>query len=68
MKPEQQSNYAEIPFSELFTHYVSDITMAVERIKVKDIRNDIQGINENIAKINSAIIGIMDAKLELEEK
>ncbi len=55
-------------FSELFTQYVSDMTIAVERIKVRNMRNDIQGINEDLARINSAIMGIIDAKLELAER
>ena len=58
----------KVTFSELFTQYVSDMTIAVERIKVRNMRNDIQGINEDITRINSAIRGIMDAKLELAER
>ncbi len=65
----QERPHAEqVTFSELFTQYVSDMTIAVERIKVRNMRNDIQGINEDIARINSAIRGIMDAKLELAER
>ena len=58
----------KVTFSELFTQYVSDMTIAVERIKVRNMRHDIQGINEDITRINSAIRGIMDAKLELAER
>ena len=55
-------------YSELFTQYLSDITLEVEGIKVKAIRNDIQGIMEHISRINSSLLGIMDAKLELAER
>jgi hypothetical protein len=57
-----------ISFAELFTQYISDITLEVEGIKVKSMRNDIQGINEHVKRINSALLGIMDAKLELAER
>ena len=52
----------------MFTQYLSDITLEVEGIKVKAIRNDIQGIMEHISRINSSLLGIMDAKLELAER
>ena len=55
-------------FAELFTQYISDITLEVEGIKVKNMKNDIQGINEHIDRINSALLGIVDAKLELAER
>lgn len=57
-----------ISFAELFTQYISDITLEVEGIKVKSMRNDIEGINEHVARINSALMGITDAKLELAER
>ncbi len=57
-----------ISYSELFTQYLSDITLEVEGIKIKSDRNDIQGINEHVARINSALLGIMDTKLDLAEK
>ena len=65
---QEKPNDEKITFSELFTQYVSDMTMAVERIKVRNMRNDIQGVYEDIARINSAIMGIMDAKLDLAER
>lgn len=61
-------NEKGISFTELFTQYISDITLEVEGIKVKSMRDDIQGINTHIARINSALLGIMDAKLELVER
>ncbi|TSA17242.1 MAG: hypothetical protein D4R72_05245 [Nitrosopumilales archaeon] len=57
-----------ISFAELFTQYISDITLEVEGIKVKSMRSDIQGINGHVERINSALLGIMDAKLELAER
>lgn len=68
MKQELSHNEERISFSELFTQYLSDITIEVEGIKVKSMRDDIQGINEHIARINSALFGIMEAKLELAER
>jgi hypothetical protein len=55
-------------FSEIFVDCVSDITLEVEAIKSKKMRNDIQSINEHLDRINSALLGIMDAKLALTEK
>ncbi len=55
-------------YADLFTQYLSDITIEVEGIKIKAERNDIKGINKHVARINSALVGIMDAKLDLAEK
>ena len=55
-------------YADLFTQYLSDIIIEVEGIKIKADRNDIKGINEHIARINSALMGIMDTKLDLAEK
>jgi hypothetical protein len=68
MTQELSNNEKRVSFAELFTQYLSDITLEVEGIKVKSMRDDIQGINEHVARINSALLGIMDAKLELAER
>lgn len=60
-------NIGSVTFSELFTEYLSDITLEVEGIKVKAQRNDIEGIKEHLARISSALLAIMDAKLDLAE-
>jgi hypothetical protein len=66
----QELSYDEkrITYAELFTQYLSDIILEVEGIKVKSDRNDIQGINEHVARINMALSAIMDAKLDLAEQ
>ena len=55
-------------FSDVFTDYVSDMTLEVEAIKSKKMKSDIQSINERLDRINRALLGIVDAKLVLEEK
>ena len=55
-------------FSEIFTQYVSDISLEVEAIKLRNLKNDTEGINEHLARIESALIGIMEAKLSSAEK
>ena len=55
-------------FSDVFVDCVSDITLEVEAIKSKKMRNDIQSINEHLDRINRALLGIVDAKLALAEE
>lgn len=55
-------------FSDVFVDCVSDISLEVEAIKSKKMRNDIQSINEHLDRINRALLGIVDAKLALAEK
>ena len=55
-------------FSDVFTDCVSDMTLEVEAIKSKKMENDIHSINERLDRINRALLGIVDAKLALEEK
>ena len=55
-------------FSEIFTQHVSDISLEVEAIKLRNLRNDADGINEHLVRIESALVGIMEAKLALAEK
>ncbi|NHH98976.1 hypothetical protein DYY66_1034 [Candidatus Nitrosotalea sp. FS] len=55
-------------FSEIFTQHVSDISLEVESIKLRNLRNDADGINEHLARIESALVGIMEARLALAEK
>lgn len=59
---------ADTTFSDVFVDCVSDITLEVEAIKSKKMRNDIQSINEHLDRINRALLGIVDAKLALAEK
>ncbi len=54
--------------SEVFTQYLSDIALEVEAIKLRNIKNDADGVNEHLARIDSALTGIMDAKLSLAER
>ncbi len=54
-------------FSEIFTQYLSDISLEVEAVKLRNIKNDAEGVNEHLARIDSALKGIMDAKLALAE-
>ena len=58
----------DVRFSDVFVDCVSDITLEVEAIKSKKMRNDIQSINEHLDRINRALLGIVDAKLALAEK
>ncbi|MDE1727453.1 MAG: hypothetical protein KGH89_09375 [Thaumarchaeota archaeon] len=55
-------------FADIFTQHVSDISLEVEAIKFRNLKNDAEGINEHLARIDSALIGIMEAKLALAEK
>ncbi len=55
-------------FADIFTQHVSDISLEVEAIKLRNLKNDTDGINEHLARIESALIGIMEAKLALAEK
>jgi hypothetical protein len=55
-------------FSEAFTEYLADITLEVEAIKLRSLRNDIGGINEHLARIENALWDITNAKLALAEK
>ncbi len=54
--------------SEVFTQYLSDISLEVEAIKLRNLKNDEDGVNEHLARIDSALKGIMEAKLALAEK
>ena len=68
MKYRLTFNENDAMFSDVFVDCVSDITLEVEAIKSKKMRNDIQSINEHLDRINRALLGIMDAKLALAEK
>ena len=54
--------------SEVFTQYISDISLEVEAIKLRNLKNDADGIEEHLARIESALSGIMEAKLTLAER
>ena len=55
-------------FSEAFTQYLSDIALEVEAIKLRNIKNDADGVNEHLARIENALTCIMDAKMALAER
>ena len=55
-------------FSDVFTECVSDMTLEVEAIKSKKMKEDVQSINERLDRINRALLGILDAKLALADK
>lgn len=54
--------------SEIFTQHISDISLEVEAIKLRNLKNDADGINEHLARIDNALTCIMEAKLALAEK
>ena len=55
-------------FSEAFTECLSDITLEVEAIKLRSLKNDIKGINEHLARIENALWDIANAKIALAER
>ena len=63
-----ENNQRTPTYAELFTEYLSDITLEVEGIKVKAIRDDTEGIMEHVTKINNALLSIIDTKLSLAEE
>lgn len=54
--------------SEVFTQHISDISLEVEAIKLRNLRKDADGIEEHLARIESALSGIMEAKLVIAER
>ena len=68
MVRELNLNQKGVSFSEAFTEYLSDITLEVEAIKLRSLRNDVKGINEHLARIENALWDIANAKLALAEK
>jgi hypothetical protein len=54
--------------SEVFTQHISDISLEVEAIKLRNLRKDADGIEEHLARIESALSGIMEAKLAIAER
>lgn len=57
-----------ISYSELFTEYLSDITLEIEGMKISALRNDIDRIKVHIERINNAVLAIMDTKLDMAER
>ncbi|MDE1829299.1 MAG: hypothetical protein KGI25_03145 [Thaumarchaeota archaeon] len=57
-----------VSFSEAFTECLSDITLEVEAIKLRSLKNDIKGINEHLARIENALWDIANAKMALAER
>ena len=62
------TNQKGVSFSEAFTEYLSDITLEVEAIKLRSLKNDIKGINEHLARIENALWDIANAKMALAER
>ena len=58
----------EPSLSEIFTQYLSDIQLEVEAIKLRNMKKDIEGVNEHLDRIDNALKGIMDAKLSMVER
>ena len=56
-----------ISYAELFTQLLSDIVLEMEGMKTKVMKNDIQGINDHVERINISLNDIMETKLELAE-
>ena len=54
--------------SEMFTQYLSDIQLEVEALKLRNMKINIEEVNEHLDRIDNALKGIMDAKLTLAEK
>lgn len=54
--------------SEVFTQHISDISLEVEAIKLRNLKKDTDGIEEHLARIESALSGIMEAKLAIAER
>ena len=58
-------NKKDTTFSETFSEYISDIALEVEGIRLKMFWKEMDGVNTRLDRINSALLGIMDAKLAL---
>ncbi len=59
------SNKQDTTFADMFAEYISDITLEVEGIKLKMFWKEMDGVNTRLERINSALLGIMDAKIAL---
>lgn len=67
MKPSPVLDEKRPSFSEIFTEYLSDISLEVEAIKSRNMRKDEEVINEHLARIENSLKGIMYTKLALVE-
>jgi hypothetical protein len=65
---EQNRGYRERGNLELFDQNISDLVLELEGIKQKALRNNVEGIAEHIARMDSIFMEVMDAKLDLAEK
>ena len=61
-------NQKGVSFAEAFTECLSDITLEVEAIKLRSLKNDVRGINEHLARIENALWDIANAKMALAER
>ena len=68
MRRDLALNQKGVSFSEAFTECLSDITLEVEAIKLRTLKNDVKGINEHLARIENALWDIANAKLALAER
>ncbi len=55
-------------FPDRFDEFISDIELEVEGIRLKMFWKEMDGINTRIDRINSALLGIMEAKLALAKR
>lgn len=67
MKPSPVLDEKRPSFSEIFTEYLSDISLEVEAIKSRNMRKDEEVINEHLARIENSLKDIMYTKLALVE-
>ncbi|MGB6463967.1 MAG: hypothetical protein WA799_06150 [Nitrosotalea sp.] len=68
MKGKLALNQGGISFADVFTQYLSDITLEVEAMKLRSLKNDVDSVNEHLARIENALWQITNAKLALAEK
>ena len=54
--------------SDIFTQHITDITLEIEAMKLRNLKKDSESIEEHLERISNALTGIMNAKLDLAEK
>jgi len=52
----------------IFNRHLSELILEVEGIKLKALRNDIDGIEEHIERMNALLLEITDARMNIPEK
>ena len=64
----EKNQSRKIPNLEIFNQHLSELILEVEGIKLKSIRNDIEGIQDHIGRMNTVLVEIMDARMDLADK